>query len=238
MTVIHVRLSAQDKHTQALQKGNYGKVPAEELPSVRESLGSDAMYYANFYDENYYDGSGKSNYLTYTFESSPFAQHVAAISRYMRTFGLTGPVLDVGCAKGYLVYVLRQRGIEAFGVDWSEYALSCANADIQPYLVLASAMQLPFRGQTFSLAVTHDVLEHLDEPAAEAALCECARVSRRQLHQVNTGRLPEWLYEQDESHVLKLTLPQWRIMAGNLGLHRTTIREPNRGLPVPSPVPG
>jgi SAM-dependent methyltransferase len=192
---------------------------------------------SSFYDGVYYDGHGKSNYFGYTFESSPFAQHADAIARFMRTFDLTGPVLDVGCAKGYLVYILRQRGIEAFGIDWSAYAISNASPDVKRYLLTASAMQLPFASQPFSLTVTHDVLEHLDIPSAQSALQECARVSRRQLHQVNTGRLPEWRYEHDESHVLKLSLHEWRTMAADLHLYRTTIREPNRGLPVASAVP-
>jgi ubiquinone/menaquinone biosynthesis C-methylase UbiE len=98
-------------------------------------------------------------------------------------------------------------------------------------------MELPFAGPEFSLVVTHDVLEHLDRPNAETALRECARVSRRQLHQVNTGRLDEWVYDHDESHVLKLSLPEWQEMAESLSVHETTtIREPNDGSPVPGPV--
>lgn len=198
----------------------------------------DTVHDASFYDKVYFDGSGKSNYIQYTINSSPFARHAGAIARFMKTFDLAGPVLDVGCAKGFLVYVLRQQGIEAFGVDWSAYAIASASPDVKRYLFPASAMQLPFANQEFSLAVTHDVLEHLDLPSAQSALRECARVSRRQLHQVNTARLPEWGYEGDESHVLKLSLRQWRTMAIDLHLYRTTIREPNRGLPVASAIPG
>ncbi len=32
-------------------------------------------------------------------------------------------VLDVGCAKGFLVEAVRPRGVEAFGNDISEYAM-------------------------------------------------------------------------------------------------------------------
>ncbi len=192
---------------------------------------------SSFYDEIYFDGQGKSNYSGYTFESSPFARHAECIARVMQAFDLSGPVLDVGCAKGYLVYVLRQRGIEAFGVDCSKYALASASPDVQRYLWPASAVQLPFARQTFSLAVTYDVLEHLDEPNAKSALRECARVSQRQLHQVNTGRLPEWGYEHDDSHALKLSLRQWRKMVADLGLDRTAVCEPNRRLPLVRSAP-
>jgi SAM-dependent methyltransferase len=181
----------------------------------------------SFYDEAYFDGEGKSNYREYTFNSSPFEQHADAIAEHMSKNKLTGAVLDVGCAKGYLVSVLRSRGIRAFGVDWSAYALKKARPDVRRYLFFASAVQLPFIDDAFALTVTHDVLEHMDEPNARRALRECARVSLRQLHQVNTDRLPCWHFDEDDSHELVLELPEWKAVARELGLSdTTTLREP------------
>src|SRR5919109_521312 len=42
-------------------------------------------------------------------------------------------VLDVGCAKGFLVECLRDRGVEAYGFDVSEYALGEVRPDIRRY---------------------------------------------------------------------------------------------------------
>jgi SAM-dependent methyltransferase len=187
---------------------------------------------AGYYDETYFDGHGKSNYACYTVSSSPFALHADAVAAMLHAARLTGPVLDVGCAKGYLVYLLRQRGIEAYGVDWSEYAIAHANPDVRPYLRRASALELPFGDREFALAVTFDVLEHLDAAGAERALVECARVSEAQLHQVNTGRLPEWNFDGDESHSLQYPLEQWRSLADRLLLPDTVICEPDRRHPL------
>ncbi|MBO0869785.1 MAG: class I SAM-dependent methyltransferase [Micromonosporaceae bacterium] len=194
-------------------------------------MGAIQLMDADFYDRDYYDGDGKSNYDEYTFESSPFANHADAIARMIEHYRLSGPVLDIGCAKGYLVYMLRQRGIEAYGVDWSEYATASASADVRPFLRCASALDLPYPDGYFGLAVSFDVLEHLDDCAARRALAEAARVSRSQLHQVNTGRLAEWLYETDSSHCLKYSLQEWTGMAAELELPNTTICEPDRRLP-------
>lgn len=35
-------------------------------------------------------------------------------------------VLDVGCAKGYMVYAFNECGVDAWGVDISEFALADA----------------------------------------------------------------------------------------------------------------
>ncbi len=42
--------------------------------------------------------------------------------------------LDAGCAMGFLVEQLRARDVEAFGIDISEYAISQAHPDVQPFL--------------------------------------------------------------------------------------------------------
>jgi SAM-dependent methyltransferase len=186
---------------------------------------------ASFYDDVYFDSPGKSNYSHYTSESSPFGAHADTIARVMEHHGLSGPVLDVGCAKGYLVHALRQRGLPAYGVDWSEYAIAHAIPEVGVYLRRASATELPFADDEFALVVSFDLLEHLDEPTARRALVESARVSRHQLHQANTGRLEEWRFDGDSSHCLKFSLQQWRAMATQLGLTHTMICEPDRDLP-------
>ena len=68
-------------------------------------------------------------------------------------------VLDVGCAMGFLVEALRQRGVDAFGVDVSEYAIQNVHPDIQPYCWVASVTDPPPR--TYDLIVCIEVLEHL-----------------------------------------------------------------------------
>lgn len=86
-------------------------------------------------------------------------------------------VLDAGCAMGYLVAALRDRGVEAYGIDISEYAISQVREDIQPYCAVGSLTEpfpesLPDR---YDLVVTIEVLEHLyaeDGKKAIKKLCE------------------------------------------------------------------
>jgi SAM-dependent methyltransferase len=79
-----------------------------------------------------------------------------------------GSVLDAGCAMGFLVEKLRERGVEAFGVDISEYAIGQAHPDIRPYCWVGSAAApLPRR---YDLIVSIEVLEHMPQDEAERAL--------------------------------------------------------------------
>ena len=81
-------------------------------------------------------------------------------------------VLDAGCAMGYLVAALRDRGVEAYGIDISKYAISKVREDIRPYCVVGSITEsLPKElPQKYDLVVTIEVLEHLHAEEGEKAI--------------------------------------------------------------------
>ena len=73
-------------------------------------------------------------------------------------------VLDAGCAKGFLVEGFRRRGVEAWGIDLSEYAIQSVHPDIKDFCFTGSIAQpLPRR---YDLIVSIEVVEHM--PAEEA----------------------------------------------------------------------
>ena len=84
-------------------------------------------------------------------------------------------VLDAGCAMGFLVEALREQGVEAFGVDISEYAIRNVRNDLKAYCWLGSILDpLP---QHYDLIVCIEVLEHLPKPDSEQALANLCQAS-------------------------------------------------------------
>jgi len=77
-------------------------------------------------------------------------------------------VLDAGCAWGFLVEMLRQREVSAFGVDISEYAIQNVNPEIKSYCRVDSIAE-PFH-QKYDLIVSIEVLEHMSPSDAERAI--------------------------------------------------------------------
>lgn len=77
-------------------------------------------------------------------------------------------VLDAGCAIGLLVETLRDRGVDARGVDISDYAIGRAPEHIQPYC-RAGSIADPFDGR-FDLIVCIEVVEHMPPAEAERAI--------------------------------------------------------------------
>jgi len=84
-------------------------------------------------------------------------------------------VLDAGCALGFLVEAFRNYGVEAFGIDISEYAIKNIHPSIKPYCWVGSVTE-PFP-QKYDLITCIEVLEHLaqrDSEKAIANLCDHA----------------------------------------------------------------
>lgn len=77
-------------------------------------------------------------------------------------------VLDAGCAMGFLVEALRNRGVKAWGVDISEYAISNVSPEIKEFCWKGSVSE-PFP-QKYDLIVSIEVLEHLQKTDSEKAV--------------------------------------------------------------------
>ena len=90
-----------------------------------------------------------------------------------------GSVLDVGCAIGLLVEALRLRGVEAYGVDVSEYAISQVHPSIRDFCRLGLATES--FGRRYDLIVCIEVLEHLPPEQAQAAVANFCRHADRVL---------------------------------------------------------
>src|SRR5258708_5633565 len=84
-------------------------------------------------------------------------------------------VFDAGCAMGMLVEAFRDRGVEAWGVDISAFALAKVRPDIRPYCQVKSITE-PFGGR-FDLVTCIEVLEHIPEQEARAAVKQITTAS-------------------------------------------------------------
>jgi SAM-dependent methyltransferase len=77
-------------------------------------------------------------------------------------------VLDAGCAFGLLVEALRNRGVEAFGIDLSPYAIEHVHESVKPYCRVGSVTD-PLDGP-YDLIVSIEVVEHMEARDAETAI--------------------------------------------------------------------
>ncbi len=122
------------------------------------------MYQNDHYDKNYYDNYDKLPYV----KSEHWEKFFGNIAEKIKNEINPKTVLDAGCAKGFLVEKLRERGIEAFGIDSSEYAISHVDDSIKDYCKVGSILNPLDR--KYDLIVCMEVIEHLFEEDSKKAL--------------------------------------------------------------------
>src|ERR1700722_18580653 len=120
------------------------------------------------------DREGRSGYARYDRVSSN--ADVAGFVLW-RTFGGARRALDIGCATGFVVEVLRELGVDAVGCDVSRFAVDNASPGAKGHLRLADLMTgLPWSDRTFDLVSVLETLEHLPPDQVGQAIAEVVRV--------------------------------------------------------------
>ena len=83
----------------------------------------------------------------------------------------------MGCAKGFLVKDLLNLGIDAFGLDISEYALLNCEVETAGRLYMGSADYLPFPDNSFDAIVSINTIHNLPKNLCKLALREIERIA-------------------------------------------------------------
>lgn len=92
----------------------------------------------------------------------------------LASFAKGNKTLDVGCGEGWI----EKLAPKTIGLDFSFKALLRAKKNGAKHLICASAEYLPFRDNSFDLAISAGGLEHFVDP--QKALSEMARVTKIQ----------------------------------------------------------
>lgn len=146
-------------------------------------LPREAVYHrvrtTEFYSRDYFDRkkdplreSGYGEALTYREEFREVADVALHLFQPQR-------VLDLGCAKGFQVLALRREGIDAWGIDISDYAVSKAPAEVEPFLKVEEYRRVHFPDEYFDLVLAMEVLEHVPPTEIREVVDELRRLTSR-----------------------------------------------------------
>lgn len=100
--------------------------------------------------------------------------------------------LDIGCGCGALVKKLRELGMDAWGLDISEYAI--ANSCAPEHVILGDIRNLPFEDKAFDVVHTQGVLGYFPKEETQAVIIELKRVGNNQEHNIDYEFYPEHGY--------------------------------------------
>lgn len=133
---------------------------------------------AKQFGREYFDGARTQGYGGYRYDG----RWVPVVKRFIDHYGLNekSAVLDVGCAKGFMVHDFVQAlpGATIRGIDISEYAIENALETVKPLLQVGNATSLPFADNSFDLIISINTIHNLKLEDLKQSLREIERVSR------------------------------------------------------------
>jgi SAM-dependent methyltransferase len=132
---------------------------------------------AKRFGREYFDGTRDQGYGGYRYDGRwiPIARDIAA--HFKLKSG--DRVLDIGCAKGFLLRDLMAvvPGLDAWGLEISQYAIENCHPDAAGRIVCGSAQALPFASGSFAAALCINVVHNLGYDACVEAVQEIERVA-------------------------------------------------------------
>ncbi len=135
---------------------------------------------ARQFGKEFFDGERIYGYGGYQYNAR-FWQPV--IPAFQQRYGLKegSSILDVGCAKGFMLYDFLQLipGIAVEGVDISSYAIENALPDVKKFLRAGNANNLPFPDKSFDLVIAINTIHNLPLAECKQAVREIQRVTRK-----------------------------------------------------------
>lgn len=156
-----------------------------KLPRVKRNVAARAtakspeiIAISRRFGREYFDGPRDYGYGGYRYDGRwvPVAEDIVA------HFGLNPGmrVLDVGCAKGFLVKDLMKvcPGLEVFGLDISDYAIRNCEPEVVGRLQVGNADTLPFPNASFDAVISINTIHNFDRAGVIKSLKEIQRVSR------------------------------------------------------------
>ena len=157
---------------------NYPKAK-RDLTARLESKSEESRAIGRKFGFDYFDGDRNHGYGGFSYNSR-FWQPV--IPTIVETYQITNQskVLDVGCAKGFFLYDLKQAfpEISIKGIDISEYAISHSLPEVKQELQVGNATGLPFADSTFDFVMSINTVHNLNRSDCAKSLQEIERVTK------------------------------------------------------------
>ena len=135
---------------------------------------------ARQFGREFFDGDRSTGYGGFNYHPR-FWQPV--IPAFVQHWKLTAEssLLDVGCAKGFMLYDLREAvpGINVAGIDISGYAIDNGKPEVRDFMSVADAGALPFEDDSFDVVISINTVHNLERDECAQALQEINRVARQ-----------------------------------------------------------
>ncbi|MCX5677473.1 MAG: class I SAM-dependent methyltransferase [Planctomycetota bacterium] len=210
--------------TMALHFAARLKTHAGAVIRIAQSCGETVTGQSMQYDRDYFEGRTSFFYSFGGYRDVDL--YFGRLARWFLPHAGAGPLLDFGCAYGYLLARFDD-GRPLSGCDVSPWALQQAERRLPhaDFRLLDPDCGLPYGDRSFAAVLCTDVLEHIEPERQAEVLGEVARVlapgGRFCMTTPNRGIMRRCLYsraDRTEGHVGMRHFGDWRRLLAQNGL--------------------
>ena len=158
---------------------NYPKTKRNILERANQKTEADRAI-ARKFDKEFFDGDRKHGYGGFYYNPRFWQPVIQDFIKYWK-LRKNSSVLDVGCAKGFMLHDLKEfiPSITISGIDISKYAIENSLADVKNFLRVGNANNIPFKDNSFDVVISINTIHNLELNECAKALKEISRVSRK-----------------------------------------------------------
>lgn len=175
------------------------------------------------FDKSYFNGGGKvggyarEGYWDYPVHNITAEYLVNKIKKHKED----AKVLELGCARGYIVKRLQDQGIKAHGV---EISLHCWLTRVADDVVMWDICQTPwpFQDKEFDICYSVATLEHIPEAFLPDVVREIERVSSHSIHGIDFGEKDDGF---DKTHCSLFPKTYWENLFKDTNRHELVDKE-------------
>ena len=157
------------------------------------------------FDFEYFDGTRSEGYGGYIYDGRWKEVAKKIIEKYKILD--KGNFLDVGCAKGFLIYDMKEikKDINVYGIDISQYAKNNSSDKIRNNIIIGNCKDLPYEDNFFDATVAINTIHNLDLENCKTAITELIRVTKNKKNIFIQVDAYENIYEKDLFETWMLT---------------------------------
>lgn len=157
---------------------DYPKSNASRVTRTKPSEQDKAI--SSKFGHDYFDGSRQYGYGGYFYNEKYWTKTAQFIVEHYK-LNQASKILDIGCAKGFLVKDLIGTGKvkNVFGIDISSYAINHSENEVNGLTFISDAQSLPFKDKQFDLVLSINTIHNLEINSCMKALSEIDRVSKK-----------------------------------------------------------
>lgn len=127
------------------------------------------------YPRGYFENAEGSNYTNYG-DDPGWVPTIAVMKEFLKD---GASVAEIASAKGFFVHHARRVGLDAWGIDISEYAVSCVPGVTKPYVQHGNVAEgTNWQDGKFDAVCSWEFLEHVYEDELWLVLKEMERIAK------------------------------------------------------------